>query len=153
MCSPSSHRLIPSLYSCCLSLHFSLHFYNFLLFCNFSCQKFPSWILKSLAQQWLSVFPSPTLHAFSRWTFSQLRNYFLSKTEPRSHSCAPPNQALGLGELNSWAAGYVGSSWQPRAHFPGLKRSLLIPRAEILHGHLNTQCEAWAARTEPQGPG
>lgn len=56
------------------------------------------------------------------------------------------------GSWNSWAAGYLGSSWQPRAPFPGLKSSLLIPRVEILHGHLNAPFGAWAARTEPQGP-
>lgn len=98
MCSPSSHRLIPSLHSCCLILHFSLQFYSS------PRQQLPSWILQSLSQQCLSVFPLPTFHAFSRWTFSQLRNNFLSRTEPRSRSCAPPNQALGLRELNSWAA-------------------------------------------------
>ena len=128
-------------------LHFCLQFYNF------SCQQFPSWILKSLSQQLRSVFPFPTLHAFSWRTFSQHRNNFLSKTAPRSHSCAAPNQALGLRELNSWAVGYIGSPWQPGAHFSGLQRSLWTPKAEILHGHLNTQFEAQAARTKPHRPG
>lgn len=92
------------------------------------------------------------LLAFSWQTFSQLRNHFLSKIEPRSHSCAAPNQVLGLGLRSSWAVGYIGSSWQPRAPFSGLQGSLLTLN-EIFHCHLNTQFKARAARTKPQGPG
>lgn len=48
--------------------------------------------------------------------------------------------------------GHVGSSWQGRAHFSCLQRSLLIPKAEILLWYLSTQFEAWAAKMKPQGP-
>lgn len=41
MCSPSSHRLIPSLHSCYLILHFSLQFYNLPFFITFCVNSFP----------------------------------------------------------------------------------------------------------------
>lgn len=92
-----------------------------------------------------------------RWTFSQLTSNVLSKSEPRSRSCAAPN--LGLRQLRSWAVGYAGSSWQVKACFSALNiptdspgRNALLRKGKIKEG-LSSRCSVLQKNSWDPAPG